>query len=31
MNSLVSYDWLKHYVDLKGVTVEEFARERTKR
>ena len=26
MNSLVSYDWLKHYVDLKGVTVDEFAR-----
>ncbi|HWQ99589.1 MAG TPA: phenylalanine--tRNA ligase subunit beta [Candidatus Methylomirabilis sp.] len=26
MNSLVSYDWLKHYVNLKGVTVEEFAR-----
>lgn len=26
MNSLVSYDWLKQYVDLKGVTPEEFAR-----
>ncbi len=26
MNSLVSYDWLKEYVDLKGVTPEEFAR-----
>lgn len=26
MNALVSYDWLKHYVDLKGVTVDEFAR-----
>ena len=26
MNSLVSFDWLKHYVNLKGVTVEEFAR-----
>lgn len=26
MNSLVSYDWLKHYVDLNGVTPDEFAR-----
>jgi phenylalanyl-tRNA synthetase beta chain len=26
MNTLVSYDWLKHYVDLKGVPVDEFAR-----
>ncbi len=26
MNSLVSYEWLKHYVDLKGVTPDEFAR-----
>ena len=26
MNSLVSYDWLKEYVDLKGITPEEFAR-----
>lgn len=26
MNSLVSFDWLKEYVDLKGVTPEEFAR-----
>jgi phenylalanyl-tRNA synthetase beta chain len=26
MNSLVSYDWLKEYVDLKGVTPDEFAR-----
>lgn len=26
MNSLVSYNWLKHYVDLKGITPEEFAR-----
>lgn len=26
MNSLVSYDWLSHYVDLKGVSPEEFAR-----
>src|SRR3989344_7082032 len=25
MNSLVSYDWLKHYVDLNGITPEEFA------
>lgn len=25
MNSLVSYDWLKEYVDLKGVKPEEFA------
>lgn len=25
MNSLVSYDWLKHYVDLKGIKPEEFA------
>ncbi len=26
MNSLVSYDWLSEYVDLKGITPEEFAR-----
>jgi len=26
MNSLVSYDWLNEYVDLKGVKPEEFAR-----
>ncbi len=26
MNSLVSYDWLSEYVDLKGVTPDEFAR-----
>lgn len=26
MNTLVSYEWLKHYVDLKGVTPDEFAR-----
>ncbi|MEN9557876.1 MAG: Phenylalanine-tRNA ligase beta subunit [Candidatus Parcubacteria bacterium] len=26
MNTLTSYDWLKHYVDLKGVSVEEFAK-----
>ena len=26
MNSLVSYDWLSEYVDLKGLTPEEFAR-----
>ncbi len=26
MNSLVSYDWLKQYVDLKGIDVDEFAR-----
>lgn len=26
MNTLVSYDWLKHYVDLKGVSVDEFAK-----
>ncbi len=25
MNTLVSYDWLKEYVDLKGVTPEAFA------
>ena len=25
MNSLVSYNWLKEYVDLKGITPEEFA------
>ncbi len=25
MNSLVSYDWLKKYVDLKGITPEEFS------
>ncbi|MBU1630045.1 hypothetical protein KKD88_03145, partial [Patescibacteria group bacterium] len=27
MNSLVSYDWLSEYVDLKKVTPEELARE----
>ena len=26
MNTLVSYDWLKEYVDLNGVTPDEFAR-----
>jgi len=26
MNSLVSYNWLKEYVDLKGVTPDEFAK-----
>jgi phenylalanyl-tRNA synthetase beta chain len=26
MNTLVSYEWLKHYVDLKGVKPDEFAR-----
>ncbi|MFZ2804083.1 MAG: phenylalanine--tRNA ligase subunit beta [Patescibacteria group bacterium] len=26
MNSLVSYDWLKEYVDLKGITPDEFAK-----
>ena len=26
MNSLVSYDWLKQYVDLKGLTPDEFAK-----
>ncbi|MFA5935431.1 MAG: phenylalanine--tRNA ligase subunit beta [Patescibacteria group bacterium] len=26
MNSLISYDWLKEYVDLKKVTPEEFAK-----
>jgi phenylalanyl-tRNA synthetase beta chain len=26
MNSLVSYEWLKHYVDLKGITPDEFAK-----
>ena len=26
MNSLVSFDWLSEYVDLKGITPEEFAR-----
>ncbi|MFH1621119.1 MAG: phenylalanine--tRNA ligase subunit beta [Patescibacteria group bacterium] len=26
MNSLVSYEWLKHYVNLKGVSPDEFAR-----
>lgn len=27
MNSLVSFEWLKHYVDLKGVKPDEFARQ----
>ena len=26
MNTLVSYDWLKEYVDLDGITPDEFAR-----
>lgn len=26
MNSLVSYKWLSHYVDLKGIAPDEFAR-----